>query len=54
MRFTSNQRTIQRLWGTNGQLAVDLSDLIPEIPALLEEQEEILAGLTTVACLGHI
>lgn len=33
---------------------MDLTDLIPGIPALLEELEEILAGLTTVACLEHM
>jgi DNA-binding CsgD family transcriptional regulator len=33
---------------------VDLTDPIPGIPALLEELEGILAGLTTVTCLGHM
>ncbi len=33
---------------------MDLTDLIPGIPALLEELEGILAGLTTVACLEHM
>lgn len=33
---------------------MDLSYLIPEIPALIEELEEILAGQTTIACLEHM
>ncbi len=33
---------------------MDLTDPIPGIPALLEELEGILAGLTTVTCLGHM
>ncbi len=33
---------------------MDLTDLIPGIPALLEDLEQILAGLTTVACLEHM
>jgi DNA-binding NarL/FixJ family response regulator len=33
---------------------VDLTAPIPGIPALLEELEGILAGLTTVTCLGHM
>lgn len=33
---------------------MDLTDLIPGIPALLEELEGILAGLPTVACLEHM
>ncbi|MCP9836285.1 response regulator transcription factor [Cyanobium sp. N.Huapi 1H5] len=33
---------------------MDLTDLIPGIPALLEDLEKILAGLTTVACLEHM
>ncbi|MFQ6539394.1 MULTISPECIES: LuxR C-terminal-related transcriptional regulator [Aphanothece] len=33
---------------------MDLTDLIPEIPALLEELDELLRGHTTVACLEHL
>jgi DNA-binding NarL/FixJ family response regulator len=33
---------------------MDLSYLIPEIPALIEELEELLADYTTVACLEHM
>ncbi len=33
---------------------MDLTDLIPGIPALLEDLEQILAGLPTVACLEHM
>ena len=33
---------------------MDLSYLIPEIPALLEELEELLANHSTVACLEHM
>lgn len=34
--------------------ALDLSDLISEIPALLEELDELLVDQTTVACLEHM
>jgi DNA-binding NarL/FixJ family response regulator len=33
---------------------VDLSHLLPEIPALIEELEELLTEHTTVACLEHM
>jgi DNA-binding NarL/FixJ family response regulator len=43
-----------RSLGADDEPALDLTDLIPEIPALLEELEELLADHTTVACLEHM